>query len=40
MKVEELRQFGAQLEMPKEAVKQQGKIMLRALRQHPCINGD
>ena len=33
MKVEELRQFGACLEMPKEAVKQQGKIMLRALRQ-------
>ena len=32
MKVEELEQFGAKLEMPKEAVKQQGKIMLRALR--------
>ena len=33
MKVEELRQFGAPLQMPKEAMKQQGKIMLRALRQ-------
>ena len=32
MKVEGLEQFGAKLEMPKEAVKQQGKIMLRALR--------
>jgi hypothetical protein len=32
MKVEELEMFGAGLEMPKEAVKTQGKIMLRALR--------
>ena len=32
MKVEELETFGAKLEMPKEAVKTQGKIMLRALR--------
>ena len=32
MRVEELRQFGASLEMPKEAVRQQGRIMLRALR--------
>ena len=32
MKVEELEMFGAGLEMPKEAVKAQGKIMLRALR--------
>ncbi len=32
MKVEELERFGAKLEMPEEAVKEQGKIMLRALR--------
>ena len=32
MKVEELEMFGAGLEMPKEAVNTQGKIMLRALR--------
>ena len=32
MKVEELERFGAKLQMPKEAVKKQGKIMLRALR--------
>ena len=32
MKVEELERFGAKLEMPKEAVREQGKIMLRALR--------
>jgi hypothetical protein len=32
MKVEELERFGAKLEMPKEAVRKQGKIMLRALR--------
>ena len=31
MKVEELERFGAKLEMPKEAVRKQGKIMLRAL---------
>jgi hypothetical protein len=39
MKVEELKQFGAPLEMPKEALKQQGKIMLRALRQRFGIVG-
>ena len=39
MKVEELEQFGAKLEMPKEAVKQQGKIMLRALRRRFGIVG-
>jgi hypothetical protein len=39
MKVEELKQFGAPLEMPKEAVKQQGKIMLRALRRRFGIVG-
>ena len=32
MIVEDLERFGAQLEMPKEAVRKQGKIMLRALR--------
>jgi len=32
MKVEELERFGAKLEMPKEAVKEQSKIMFRALR--------
>lgn len=32
MKVEELEKYGASLEMPKEAVKEQSKIMLRALR--------
>jgi hypothetical protein len=32
MRVEELDRFGAQLEMPKEAVKEQNKIMLRAVR--------
>jgi hypothetical protein len=39
MKVEELKQFGANLEMPKEAVKQQGKIMFRALRKRFGIVG-
>ena len=39
MKVEELKQFGANLEMPREAVKQQGKIMFRALRQRFGILG-
>ena len=32
MRVEELDRFGAQLEMPKEAVKEQNAIMLRAVR--------
>lgn len=32
MKVEELEKFGAKLEMPKEAVREQNKIMLRALK--------
>lgn len=32
MKVEELERFGAQLQMPKEAVREQNKIMLRALK--------
>lgn len=32
MKVEELEKFGAKLEMPKEAVNAQGRIMFRALR--------
>lgn len=33
MKVEELEKFGAQLEMPKEAVKEQTTIIFRALRE-------
>ena len=32
MKVEELEKYGAALEMPKEAVREQNKIMLRALK--------
>jgi len=32
MRVEELEKYGAALEMPKEAVKEQSKIMFRALR--------
>ena len=32
MKVEELEKYGAGLEMPNEAVKEQSKIMFRALR--------
>ena len=32
MKVEELERFGAKLHMPKEAVREQNKIMLRALK--------
>ena len=32
MKVEELEKYGAKLEMPKEAMKEQSKIMLKALR--------
>ena len=32
MKVEELEKFGAQLEMPKEAVQEQSKIIFGALR--------
>ncbi|MFC1693008.1 L-2-amino-thiazoline-4-carboxylic acid hydrolase [Candidatus Latescibacterota bacterium] len=32
MKVEELDKYGAKLEMPKEAIKKQSKIMLSALR--------
>ena len=39
MKVEELERFGAKLEMPKEAVKKQGKIMLSALRKRFGILG-
>jgi hypothetical protein len=39
VKVEELKQFGARLEMPKEAVKEQGKIMYRALRKRFGIVG-
>ena len=39
MKVEELEMFGAGLEMPKEAVKAQGKIMLHALRRRFGIAG-
>lgn len=33
MKVEELEKYGAALEMPKEAVKDQSKIMLHAIKQ-------
>jgi hypothetical protein len=33
MKVEELEKYGAALEMPKEAVKDQSKIMLNAIKQ-------
>ena len=32
MKVEELERFGAKLQMPKEAVREQNKIMLRTLK--------
>ena len=39
MKVEGLEKYGAGLEMPKEAVKEQGKIMLRALRKRFGIAG-
>jgi hypothetical protein len=39
MKVEELERFGAKLEMPKEAVRNQSKIMLRALRERFGILG-
>lgn len=39
MKVEDLEKYGAGLEMPKEAVKEQGKIMLRALRRKFGIVG-
>ena len=39
MKVNELEKFGAKLEMPKEAVKKQGKIMLRALRKRFGVLG-
>jgi hypothetical protein len=39
MKVEELEKFGAKLEMPKEAVKEQSKIMFRALRKRFGIWG-
>ena len=31
MKVQELERFGAKLPMPKEAVREQNKIMLRAV---------
>lgn len=34
MKVEELEKFGARLEMPKEAMKKQSKIMLKALNKN------
>jgi hypothetical protein len=39
MKVEELERFGGNVEMPKEAVKKQGKIMIRALRKRFGILG-
>lgn len=39
MRVEELEKFGASLEMPKEAVREQGKIMLGALRRRFGIVG-
>jgi hypothetical protein len=39
MRVEELENFGAGLEMPKGAVKEQGKIMLRALRKRFGVVG-
>lgn len=39
MKVEELEMYGKSLEMPKEAVNQQSKIMLRALREKFGILG-
>ncbi|MFC1557066.1 L-2-amino-thiazoline-4-carboxylic acid hydrolase [candidate division KSB1 bacterium] len=39
MKVEELEKYGAKLEMPKEAVKEQTKIMLRALKNEFGILG-
>ena len=39
MKVEELEKFGAKLEMPKEAVHEQSKIMFRALRKRFGIWG-
>ena len=39
MKVEELQRFGASLEMPKEIVKRQGRVMLRALRRRFGILG-
>ncbi|MFC1651221.1 L-2-amino-thiazoline-4-carboxylic acid hydrolase [Candidatus Latescibacterota bacterium] len=39
MKVEELDKYGAKLEMPKEAMKEQSKIMLRALRKEFGIIG-
>ena len=39
MKVEELEKYGAKLEMPKDAMKEQSKIMLRALRRKFGIVG-
>ncbi len=39
MKVEELEKYGAKLEMPKDAMKEQSKIMLRALRRKFGIIG-
>lgn len=39
MKVEKLEKYGAQLEMPKEAVKEQTKIIFRALRERFGIWG-
>jgi hypothetical protein len=39
MKVEELEKYGARFEMPKEAMKEQSKIMLRALRRKFGILG-
>ena len=39
MKVEELEKFGARLEMPKEAVREQTKIIFRALRQRFGMRG-
>jgi hypothetical protein len=39
MKVEELERFGAKLHMPKEAVREQNKIMLRALKKESGLFG-
>ena len=39
MKVEELEKYGAPLEMPKEAMKEQSKIMLKALKKKFGIFG-
>ena len=39
MKVEELEKYGAPLEMPKEAMKEQTKIMIKALKKKFGIFG-